>query len=134
MRWVVAVAAMVAGGCSAAAGNARAVFLTSGTYATEEGCAKLKALAKGGPRNVGTVPETLTTQGFKSWEGGCAFASIHEKKRHKLYVARMTCFEGADRWTEKNEFELDLTAGAVKVTTLDKDRKTTVYKKCDTGK
>ena len=36
-----------------------AAFLGSATYATSEGCEKLKALGAGGDRNISTVPETL---------------------------------------------------------------------------
>ena len=67
------VAALSVGACASAEAGASAYFLGTSVYATEEGCVKLKALAAGGPKNVGTVPETLTSQGFKSWEGGCAF-------------------------------------------------------------
>ena len=98
------VAALSVGACASAEAGASAYFLGTSVYATDEGCVKLKALAAGEPKNVGTVPETLTSQGFKSWEGGCAFGSIQERRRHKLYVSRMTCFEGPDRWLEKNSF------------------------------
>ena len=67
------VAALSVGACASAEAGASAYFLGTSVYATDEGCVKLKALAAGEPKNVGTVPETLTSQGFKSWEGGCAF-------------------------------------------------------------
>ena len=129
------VAALSLGACASAEAGASAYFLGTAVYATEEGCVKLKALAAGGPKNVGTVPETLTSGGFKSWEGGCAFGSIQERRRHKLYVSRMTCFEGPERWLEKNSFELDLKARTVTVTVAEgRTKKTTVFKKCDAGK
>ncbi|MCB1519193.1 MAG: hypothetical protein KDJ37_01305 [Hyphomicrobiaceae bacterium] len=66
-----------------------------GSYATEEGCAKLKALAAGTPRSVETVPEVLTAEGFKGWEGSCEFTKIYEHDPGKSWVAVLFCVEGA---------------------------------------
>ena len=53
----------------------RAIFI-EGTYASKEGCQKLAAIEAGTPRNVETVPEVLTADGFKGWEGACEFTKV----------------------------------------------------------
>jgi len=98
----------------AAAEGRRADFIT-GIYALEGRCEKVAALAAGGPKTVQTVPETLTSEGFRSWEGGCDFVSIAEKEKGRVYEAQMTCVEGAEEWTETDTFTLDAAAGAITV-------------------
>lgn len=72
----------------------RASFI-DGTYASGEGCKKLAALEAGTPRNVETVPEVLTADGFKSWEGACEFTKVFEHDPGKVWVGLMVCSEGA---------------------------------------
>lgn len=66
-----------------------------GTYASEAGCQKLAAIDAGGPRNVETVPQVLTAEGFKSWEGGCEFTKIFEHDPGWSWLGLMVCTEGA---------------------------------------
>ena len=99
-----------------------------GTYASGEGCKKLDAIANGGPKNVGTVPETLTRKGFETWEGGCSFTSIKETVTGKTWVAGMACMESADESTETDTFEL-LADGRIQVTV---EGKTTIFERCKT--
>lgn len=65
-----------------------------GTYATEEGCQKLQALAAGTQPSLETVPDTLTANGFKSWEGSCEFTKIYEHEPGKVFLGLMFCVEG----------------------------------------
>lgn len=108
-----------------------ATFLGSATYAMDGGCEKRRALAAGGPRNIGTVPETLTASGFDGWEGGCSFERITEVQKGKLYKAVLACGESADEWTETNTFALSDGGATVTVRVLGKEKKTSVFKRCD---
>ena len=108
-----------------------ASFLGTATYATDSGCDKLKALAAGAPRNLNTVPETLSASGFDDWEGGCSFSRITEVKKGHLYKARMACGESADEWVETDTFALTDNGATVTVTVSGGDEKTTVFKRCD---
>ena len=47
------------------------------------------------------MPETLTADGFKTWEGGCDFVAIEEEVEGRVFVATMTCTDGADEWKEE---------------------------------
>lgn len=95
------------------------------------GCAKLKAIAAGGPKNVETTPETLTADGFESWEGGCSFVWIKEKQQGRRWVAEMACAEEAEESVEIDTFDLDPASGTIKVTN---EGKTSAYVRCDEGK
>lgn len=79
---------------TAAEAKEQAAFI-DGTFATEAGCAKLEALATGTPRNVETVPDVLTKDGFLGWEGSCEFTRIHEHEAGKVWIGLMYCVEGA---------------------------------------
>ena len=103
----------------------------AGTYVMEGRCEKLAALAAGGPRNVETVPETLTAKGFDNWEGGCAFTSIQEKEKGRVWTAKLSCGQSADEWEETDTFELDPKDGSLKVTV---DDATTRFVRCDEKK
>lgn len=129
MRMILAGAVMALMSLPAAAEpkTVKAGFI-SGTYATAEGCKKLDAIAKGGPKNVGTVPETLTAEGFDGWEGGCSFTSIKETEKGKAWVAQMACAEGAEENTETDTFELR-PDGTIKVTN---EGKATIFERCKT--
>lgn len=89
----------------AAHAGQKAAFLGHGTYGTETGCAQLKALADGGDRNISTVPETLSQDGFEGWEHHCTFASIEETQTGKQWQAGVSCLEGENQWNEKLTFE-----------------------------
>lgn len=108
----------------------KGTFIGQGTYATAEGCKKLAAIAAGGDENVGTVPETLTEDGFDSWEGSCAFVSVSEVAAGKKWKAQMQCVEGAEEVEETDLFER-LSDGTLKVT---QDDHVTVLQRCDTAK
>lgn len=79
---------------AAADAKERASFI-EGTFATEKGCKKLEAIAKGKPRNVETAPEVLTADGFAGWEGSCEFTKIFEHEPGQVWVGIMYCVEGA---------------------------------------
>lgn len=120
-----------------AAGPARAdvkvvkgSFIGEGTYATADGCKKLTALTAGGDRNVGTVPETLTVDGFEGWEGGCTFTSFTEIEKDKKWKALMHCAEGPDEGPESDIFER-MPDGKIKVTVMDN---ATIFERCDAEK
>ena len=51
---------------SAAENEVRADFI-SGVFAKEGLCKKVEAIEAGGPKNIDTVTETLTADGFRSW-------------------------------------------------------------------
>ncbi len=89
-------AALAAALCVAATAEAkeRGTFI-DGTFATEKGCKKLEAIAKGKPRNVETVPEVLTATGFAGWEGSCEFTKVFEHEPGQVWVGLMYCVEGA---------------------------------------
>lgn len=108
----------------------KGTFIGEGTYATAEGCEKLQALAAGGDRNIETVPETLTMNGFEGWEGGCTFASFTEIEKDKKWQARLHCFDGPDEGPESDIFER-LPDGKIKLTVMGND---TILQRCDAEK
>lgn len=115
---------------SSAAANERAPFI-NGTYVMEGRCEKLKAIEAGGPKNIETMPEILTADGFETWEGGCSFISIKETQKGRRWVAKMACAEAADEGTEIDTFDLDPESGKIKVTV---EGKTNEYVRCSEGK
>lgn len=108
----------------------KGTFVGPGTYATEEGCKKLAAIAAGGDKNVGSVPETFTEDGFEGWEGSCTFTSFTEIEKDKKWKALMHCIDGPEEGPESDIFER-LPDGKLKVTVMDHD---TILQRCDTGK
>lgn len=127
LRFVAAVCAAVAVIAPIAASAETKAEFIKGTWATRNGCEQQKAIDAGGDRNVGTVPELLSDQGFNSWEGGCAFTSVTEKKPGKLYEAQLACSDGLDEWQETDTFALE--GATIKVMV---DDKTTEFVRCDT--
>ena len=115
---------------SAASAESKGSFIGPGTYATKEGCEKLARIAAGGEKNVGTVPEALTVDGFLGWEGACSFRSVTEKVKGRIWSANMDCAEGITDETESDTFE-KLPDGSFKVTVMDNS---TIYQRCDTTK
>lgn len=89
---------------AALADGVMGTFLGPGTYASPEGCRKIKALEAGAPRNVSSVPETLTAEGFESWEGGCEFLKITEVEKSRRWQASMACNEGPEETVEIDTF------------------------------
>ena len=127
---VILLAAVLAILSAPASAAMKGTFIGPGTYATKEGCAKLKVLDAGGDRNVGTVPETLTEDGFLTWEGGCTFRSVTEKEKARLWSAQMDCAEEAEEGTELDVFE-KMPDGSIKVTVMGK---ATTLVRCDAEK
>ena len=101
-------------------------FVGADTYSTAEGCKKFAALAAGAERNISSVPETLTRNGYEGWEGGCTFKSIVELEPGKKWKAEMQCAEGAEEGTETDIFER-LADGKLQVTVNDT---ATVLERC----
>lgn len=114
----------------ARAGDVKAPFIT-GIWATEEGCGKLAKIDGGTPRSVETVPETLTADGYTTWEGGCTFSEIKEAAPGRKWSVKTSCVEGAEEWSGDETLELDATGKRLTVTVEDK---TTVFVPCDSKK
>ncbi len=108
----------------------KGTFIGAGSYATKEGCEKLKAIDAGGDRNVETAPDVLTEDGFMGWEGACTFKSITEKEPGKMWSAAMDCAEGASEGPETDIFEKMLD-GSIKVTVMGN---ATTLVRCDAEK
>jgi hypothetical protein len=108
----------------------KATFI-AGTWATEEGCGKLAKIAAGTPRSVETVPETLTQDGYATWEGGCTFTDIQETAPGRKWSIKTACAEGADEWTGDETLEFDAAGKRLTVTVEDK---TTVFVRCEAEK
>ena len=129
VRVVLVILVMVAA-TRVAAAEQKGTFIGPGTYATKEGCAKLEKIAAGGNKNVGTVPDVLTVDGFLSWEGACTFRSFTEKEKGRLWSANMDCAEGITEEAESDTFE-KLADGSFKVTIMDT---ATIFQRCDSDK
>ncbi len=114
----------------ASADGKRADFI-SGVFAKEGLCGKVEAIEAGGPKNIDTVTETLTADGFRSWEGNCDFETITEKEKDRSYEAKMRCIEGPEEWTETNTFDLDPSGSAITVWIEGEKHQ---YVKCGSGK
>jgi hypothetical protein len=108
----------------------KGTFVGPGTYATAKGCEKLAAVNSGGDKNVGTVPETLTDDGFQTWEGDCTFTSFTEIEKDKKWNVLMHCSEGPDDGPEHDVFER-LADGGLKVTVM---ANSTILQRCDAEK
>lgn len=128
-RVALGISVMLAATCVAAA-EVKGTFIGPGTYATVEGCEKLKKIASGGNKNVGTVPEVLTVDGFLTWEGACTFRSFTEKERGRIWSANMDCAEGITEEAESDTFE-KLADGSFKVTIMGD---ATIFQRCDSDK
>lgn len=103
-----------------------------GTYASEEGCRKFAAIEAGTPRTVETVPEVLTADGFRSWEGACEFTKVLEHEPGRMWLGFMVCSEGAIITPQsvviiKGEGD-SLEVGA------DGENEPEAYHRCDAGK
>jgi len=103
----------------------------SGTYVMEGRCDKLAKLAAGEPASIETVPETLTREGFSSWEGSCTFLTIEEKTKGRVRVARMACTQEAEESEETDTFALDPSGQSLMVSV---EGKTTKFVHCDIEK
>ena len=114
-----------------AAAEAVTANFISGTYAMEGRCEKLAKIKAGGDQNVETVPETLTSDGFNSWEGGCSFLSLEEKTKGRVWIAKMACVQEAEEFDETDTFELNPEDHSIKVTV---DGDVSKYIRCDDEK
>lgn len=130
MRTVPVVLAGLLGLSSPASAEVKGDFVGPGVYALPGRCDKVEALAKGGPKNVETVPETLTVNGFEGWEGACTFRSITEIETGKKWKASMDCHEGAEEGPESDIFER-LDDGSLKVTVMGNE---SIFVRCDKDK
>lgn len=82
---------------SAFAASVKARFI-DGTYTmSAAACDKLKALAAGAPRNVGSVPWSVSAEGFSSGEGGCTFSKVTERRKGKEWAVIARCSEHGPR-------------------------------------
>jgi hypothetical protein len=113
-----------------AAAQTKAPFIGDKVYATVDGCVKLKAIAAGGDKNAGTVPEFLTAFGFGGWEESCAFTAIKEAMPGRAWDVAMNCFGGADEYASTERFEFDAATLAITVTEP-VEKKSTVFLPCE---
>jgi hypothetical protein len=98
-----AIAIVLTSGVPAVAADVEASFLGASVYTTPADCPLYKRLAAGGPRNLSTVPETLTAKGYKSWEGGCRFTNVVERYKDRIWTVSMVCGEGAIESQQRTE-------------------------------
>lgn len=129
--WRGALVALAFAGTADSANAAEKAAFVEGVWATEEGCAKLAALGTGTARSVETVPETLTADGYQTWEGGCTFTSIEETEKGRAWTVKTSCFESADEWTDTETFELDAASRRLRVTV---EGEVTEFVRCETRK
>ncbi|MCB1515492.1 MAG: hypothetical protein KDJ18_11955 [Hyphomicrobiaceae bacterium] len=130
MRTIAAAVALVLAAMPVAA-KEKAQFI-DGTYATEDGCAKLAAIAAGTPRNVETVPEVLDAEGFKGWEGACEFTHVFEHDPGRVWVGLMVCSEGQTIAPQTYVF-IRGEDDSLEVAASGQDEPE-LYKRCDAGK
>lgn len=123
MAGIVAIV-VLAGSPVAARPGIKAPFI-KGTYATDHECKKQRAVEAGGPKNVATAPELLTSGGILGWENWCSFVSI--KSQGGAFIAKMSCGEGLQEWTDTYRFKR-LAGGAFDVTVKGKTER---YVRCD---
>ncbi len=102
-------------------------FLGTTVYTTAADCPLYRAIAAGGPRNLNTVPETLSAKGYRSWEGGCRFTNIVERYKGRLWTVSMRCSEGATENLPRTEVWRKAADGSLTVTA---DKKPTVLIAC----
>lgn len=105
-------------------------FLGEGVFGLKSDCAKLAKLAAGGPRNIQTVPETLTRNGYRSWEGACSITRIAPHRSLARYTVELKCSEGAEEnmkrtevWTKRGD-----------TLYVQFEGKTETYVKCETSR
>lgn len=139
-RMLLAATLIAASALPIAAEPVKGNFIGPGTYAWRDGgCAKLDAIAKGGPKNIETTPETLDADGLHHWETGCSFKSIKEVAKGRKWVARMVCHnEDGKESPETNTFvkqrdgSIEMIDGDGKV--VNDGTETVVFVRCDAGK
>ncbi len=91
-----------------------ATFLDGAYTMTDEACAKLKALAAGGPRNAKTVPWHVLRTGIGHWEGSCGYRKITERKKGVEWRIEAMCHEGPKNtrevwtWVKKGDGIFDV--------------------------
>lgn len=136
MRVLIATAALALVATASSAGAQLTASFIDGTYVTSaKACAQLKALAKGGRKNINTVPWSLDKKGFSSWEGGCGFKKITERKKGSEWAIEADCQEGAEeskeaylfRRASPTTFEITLTTKAATA----EQRRPQTYIRCD---
>ncbi len=125
--FVIALALAVSTGAVA---KDRASFI-DGQYATKEQCAKLRRIEAGTPKNVETTPELLDADGFKSWEGGCAFTQIFAHEPDKSWVALMVCSEGTRTVPEMYVISRLEDEDGFEVGHADDEEGPVIYNRCD---
>ncbi len=106
---------------TSAASAVEATFLGTSTYATPADCKKVAKLAAGAPRNLNSVPETLTAKGYQGWEGGCSIEKFVPKGAGKSWTVSLLCSEGSienakstQTWTKGADGSLTVVAGREK--------------------
>lgn len=131
MRIPSLIMAIMAGTLPASA-QVEARFL-GGTYVmSAEACDKLNKLADGATRSVATVPWSVDETGFHSWEGGCDFTKVTERRKGREWVVQATCIEGPDE--DKETYTFVKNANGSFAVTLQGERKPRTYTRCDVKK
>ena len=80
-----------------------AAFLGDTIYSSRAGCEKLQKLAKGAPRNLTSVPDTVSASGHQSWEGGCSITKIGKKLIGGSWSVTLRCGDGAQENVVRRE-------------------------------
>jgi hypothetical protein len=131
MRPVLIALTLVA--ATSAAAKDRAAFLV-GQYATAAQCEKLRKVESGEPRNVGTAPELLDSDGFHGWEGGCEFTKIYEHDPGQSWLAIMVCSDAVSSTPEMVFFTRNEGEDAFVVSRSDDEDDPGTYTRCDARK
>ena len=118
----------------AAQAQQKAGFI-DGTYVLSvDGCNKLKALKRGVPESIGTVPWSVDADGISMWEGGCGWSKV-QKLGGKRWALTAECEQEVDTSVETYEYtRTSPTTFAVKLTTKGTskaEQKPVTYLKCD---
>ncbi|KAB2845950.1 MAG: hypothetical protein F9K44_16200 [Hyphomicrobiaceae bacterium] len=129
------VVAMLASAAAQQKNALKAAFIDGAYTIGTKGCAKLKAIERGGPKSLNTVPWTLDADGFHGWEGGCTFSKITEALKGKEWLIEAECAEAAEE--SKESYRLVRTSPTTFAITLTTpgteaaDRKPITYSRCN---
>ena len=112
----------------------KARFIDGVYVFTDDGCAKLKALAAGGTLSVGTYPWFVTADGISYWEGGCEFTKIKAGKKNQWKVTAACGEEDGENTETYTWAKASPTTFSVTLTTPGADadqQKPVTYSRCD---
>lgn len=129
--------ALSAGAASAA--QVQAPFIDGSYTMSAAACEKFKAIAAGAPRNVSSVPWSVSAKGFDSGEGGCTFSKVTERRKGKAWAVTARCSEHGPRNPPPESYVFTRTGAktfSVRLTTpgvSKADARPVVYTRCETA-